>query len=47
MEALELLRQNLKVGEPINQAYEKVVSLVKAKNSAISMHTNFGFGIGF
>jgi nucleosome binding factor SPN SPT16 subunit len=47
VEALEMLRQNLKVGEPISQAYAKVTEFVKEKNSDLNMHTNLGFGIGF
>lgn len=47
MEAIELLRQNLKVGEPISNAYDKVSKLVKERNSDLHVHTNLGFGIGY
>jgi nucleosome binding factor SPN SPT16 subunit len=46
-EALETLRQNLLVGQPISHAYNKASEFMRSRNQSLTVHSNLGFGIGF
>ena len=46
-EALEVLMQNLVVGEPVNKAFTATKEFLKSKDAQLAgkTHTNFGFGV--
>ncbi len=46
-DALELLINSLKIGEPICLAYQQVKKFIESKNPTVTINNNFGFGIGF
>lgn len=47
-EALDVCIKNLKVGEPISNAFKAAKRFIEGKNSDLAnkIHNNFGFGIG-
>jgi nucleosome binding factor SPN SPT16 subunit len=46
-DALQLLINSLKIGEPICSAYQQVKKFIETGNPAVTINNNFGFGIGF